>query len=178
MVVYTRRFNGFMWQYEGKSHRIKIERGDYMKFFVEIDAEKYQKWGEVAIISPPKELDELLAENFRTVPRGGFEIHRKEQLCRFVRVVGGQRGAVAEEILRKKDNRNCLLATNREISANTGVSLATVNNVLQDLRRENCIKSRTAALMLNPAVSRLGNRQREAYLLDLYNHFERKEKSV
>lgn len=114
--------------------------------------------------------EQAFNDNFE-IPKGSFSIHRPDWLCKFVGAVGGQRGKVAAFLIKEKDARNRVLATNRQISAQTGVALATVNSTLQKLRKAGCIKSRTAAIMLNPGISRWGNRQREAYLLKLYADF-------
>ena len=140
------------------------------RYFIEIDSKKYEEYGEIDIISPPMQ-GELLDAQFAQKVKGGFEIHRPEYLCRFIRTVGGQRGAVAEYLIRKKGSQNKVLATNRELAAQTGVSLATVNTLLQELDRVDCIKRRTGAVMVNPGVGHRGNRQREAYLMKLYGNF-------
>lgn len=142
------------------------------RYFAEIDAYKYEPFGEVDMVSPPAEWEELLSREFRKLSKGGFEIHRQEFFCTFVRVIGGQRGKVAEFLLRKKDSQGKMVATNKQIATETGASLGTVNALLQELDKADCIKRRTAALMLNPGVAHRGNRVREAYLLELYNNFE------
>jgi len=48
------------------------------RYFVEIDAEKYENYGEVYIIAPPIQWEALCEREFAKIPRGGFEIHSKE----------------------------------------------------------------------------------------------------
>lgn len=142
------------------------------RYFVEIDAEKYESDGEIYIIAPPFCWSALCERESSPLPKSGFEIHRKEYLCRFIRATGSQRGAVAEYLLRKKDGQGKVLATNRELAAATGVSLGTVSALLRDLRAAGCVKCRTGSVMLNPGVAHRGDRRREAVLLKLYETFE------
>ena len=132
------------------------------KYYVEIDSDKYEQTGEVKIINAPISWAELFDSTIGEGPKGNFGIYRKDWLCNFVNVVGGQRGKVGEFLIRKKDSQNKVLATNREIAAQTGIALATTNSLLQELKKAGCIKCRTAAIMLNPGVAHKGNREREA----------------
>lgn len=141
------------------------------RYYMEIDASKFEQTGAVEIVGVPVSWADLFNDTIGEVPKGNFGIYRTDWLCAFVNAVGGQRGKVAEFLLRKKDGQNKVLATNREIAAQTKVAPATVNATLQELRQAECIKSRTAAIMLNPGVARRGDKQREAYLLKLYENF-------
>ena len=144
------------------------------RYFVEIDTEKYENFGEVYITAPPIQWSILCEREFAKVPRGGFEIHRRESLCSFVKAIGGQRGVVGEFLIRRKDSQNKILATNREIAAITGISLGATNALLQQLRNSDCIRCRSGSLMVNPGVAHRGDRRREAFLLNLYENFENK----
>lgn len=141
------------------------------RYYVEIDSNKYEENGEIDIISAPQQW-EYPSDTPDTKKSGIFEIHRPKYLCKFIRTVGGQRGVVAEHLLKRKDGQNKILITNRELAATTGVSLATTNDLLRDLRNAGCIKCRTAAVMVNPGIAHKGNRQREAVLMKLYNSFD------
>jgi len=134
-----------------------------MAYFVQIDTQRYEQYGEVEIVSPPVNISE--------VPKGNFEICRKNWMGRFVKTIGGQRGVIGETLLRKRDGQNKVLLTNRELSKETGASLTTVNNCLQDLQKADCIRCRRGVLMVNPGICHVGNRQREAFLLEVYKHF-------
>lgn len=147
------------------------------RYYMEIDATKFERTGAVEIVGVPVSWADLFNDTIGEAPKGNFGIYRTDWLCAFVNAVGGQRGKVAEFLIRKKDSRNRVLATNREIASQTGVALATTNLTLQELRKADCIKSRTAAIMLNPGVARRGNRQREAFLLKLYENFENKSQA-
>jgi len=156
---------------------IPIEGGYINKYYVEIDAVKFEQAGEVALTSPPMPWQKIFDDNL-IVPKGNFGIHRLDWLCTFIESVGGQRGKVAVFLIRKKDGQNKVLASNREIAAQTGVALSTANSFLQDLRDTGCIKCRTAAVMLNPGVAHKGNREREAYLLKLYAAFGNQQSNI
>lgn len=140
-------------------------------YYMPIDTDTYLRTGAVEIAGSPVSWATLFDSTIGEAPKGNFGIYRTDWLCSFLKVVGGQRGKVAELLVRKKDGRNLALFTNREIASQTGVALATVNATLQELRKADCIKTRTAAIMLNPGISHRGNRQREAFLLELYKTF-------
>lgn len=141
------------------------------RYYLEIDSDKFEQTGEVEIVNGPVSWQQLFDDTIGKAPKGNFGIHRKDWLCNFVIVIGGQRGKIGEYLIRKKDGQNKVLATNREIAAQTGVALATTNSILQELRKADCIRCRTAAVMLNPGVAHVGDRIREAYLLKLYESF-------
>lgn len=147
------------------------------RFFVEIDATKFQRDGEVAIIDAPKSWELLFDSIIEKPPKGNFSISRQDQLADFVRVVGGAHGKLAEYLIRQKDGRNAIISTNRELASATGVSLAAANTLLQRLRAADCIRCRTGALMVNPGISHRGDRQREGFLMKLYQDFENKSKA-
>lgn len=142
------------------------------RYYLEIDSEKFEQSGEVEIVNGPVSWQQLFDDTIGEAPKGNFGIHRKDWLCNFINVIGGQRGKVGEYLIRKKDGQNKVLATNREIAAQTGVALATTNSILRELRKADCIRCRTAAVMLNPGVAHKGSREREAFLLKLYDNFE------
>lgn len=147
------------------------------RFFVEIDATKFERDGEVALIDTPKSWESLLDSLIEKPPKGNFSISRQDQLGTFIKVVGGAHGAVAKYIVQQKSGRNELIISNRELAAATGVSLASTNQLLQRLRAADCIRCRTGALMVNPGISHKGNRQRERFLMKLYQDFENKSKA-
>jgi len=89
-----------------------------------------------------------------------------------VKVIGGQRGAIADFLLRKKNSLGQLLTTSREIAAEAGTSIGTVSKTMQDLQAAGCVKCRTGGIMLNPGVAHQGDRRREAFLLRLFENFE------
>lgn len=142
------------------------------KYYTEIDADMFERYGEVEIVGAPVSWEELFDTTIGPPQKGNFYISRPDQLANFIRIVGGAHGPVAEYLVRRKDGRNCLIATNRELSAATGVSLGATNALLQRLRDADCIRCKTGALMVNPGVSHIGNRQRESFLLKLYEKFD------
>lgn len=141
------------------------------KYYIEIDAAKLEQTGEVEIIDGPVSWQELFDTTIDPPKKENFYISRPDQLANFIRIVGGAHGAVAEYLVRRKDGRNGLVITNRELAAATSTSLGATNMLLQRLRAADCIRCKTGALMVNPGVSHIGNRQREAYLLKLYESF-------
>ncbi len=146
--------------------------GDFVhKYYVEIDTTSFEQDGEIEIIDAPVSWQELFDTTIGPPKKEYFYISRPEQLANFIRVIGGPHGPVAEYLIRQKDGRNSLIVTNRELAAATGVSLATTNTLLQRLRAAGCIRCKTGALMVNPGVSHVGNRQREAFLWKLYEKF-------
>lgn len=148
------------------------------KYYIEIDAAKFEQTGEVEIIDGPVSWQELFDTTIDPPKKENFYISRPDQLADFIRIVGGPHGSVAEYLIRRKDGRNSLIVTNRELSAATGVALATTNTLLQRLRAADCIRCRVGSLMVNPGISHIGNRQREAFLLKLYNNFEYSAKTA
>lgn len=148
------------------------------KYYIEIDAAKFEQAGEVEIIDAPVSWQDLFDTTIGPPKKENFYISRPDQLSNFIRVIGGPHGPVAEYLVRRKDGRNRLVITNRELAAATGTSLGATNMLLQRLRAADCIRCKTGALMVNPGISHIGNRQREAFLLKLYKDFENSTKTA
>lgn len=152
---------------------IRVKEGDSVnKYYVEIDADKFEKTGAVEIIDAPVSWEKLVDTTVGPPQEERFCLSKPDQLGNFVRIVGGVHGPVAEYLIRRKDARNQIIITNRELASTTGVALSTANVLLQRLRDADCVRCRTGALMLNPGISRYGNKQRAAFLTKLYDNFE------
>lgn len=147
-----------------------------MDFYVKINEKNYFSNGEVVPVGSPKELTEIFADEFEKMPDKGFRIHRPDIFCKFIESVGGKRGKVASYILRNKDPRNILIARICDLAKNAGVSLQTANDTIRLLRESDSIKTIHGVLMVNPGVDHSGDRKREAYLMKVYQDFDRRKK--
>ncbi len=146
-----------------------------MDYYVKIDEKQYLSTGEVVVSGQPKSLVELFDDEFEKMPDKGFRIHRPDVFCRFIEAVGGKRGKVAAYILKNKSPRNALITRISDVAENTGVSMQTANDTFRLLRESNSIKTVIGALMVNPGVDHSGNREREAFLMKMYETFEYKK---
>lgn len=147
-----------------------------MEYYVRIDEKEFLSNGDICIVGKPKTLMELFGEEFEKMPNKGFRIHRPDVFYNFIEVIGGKRGKVASYILRNKDPRNILLRRVQDLAEDAGVSLQTANDTLRVLRESNSIKTITSAIMVNPGVDHSGDRQRESFLMRMYQEFERRKK--
>lgn len=148
-----------------------------MEYYVKIKEKPFLSTGEIVIDGEPKDLQEIFGDEFEKMPDKGFRIHRPEFFYNFIEAIGGKRGKVASYILKKKDPRNMLITRISDVAANTGVSLQTANDTFKLLRESNSIKTVNGALMVNPGVDHSGNRERESFLMKIYETFEYKNRS-
>ncbi len=76
-----------------------------------------------------------------------------KNLARMLDMIGDEKMKVVAYLLRKKDTMNLVSATMREISAGTGVSLKTVNKVMQTMQKNDFMhKVKAGKWRLSPRI--------------------------
>lgn len=150
-----------------------------MDYYVKIDEAAYLKNGEVKMIGSPKSWIEITSDAYNTRTKGAFHIHRGEALYSFIEAIAGKKGKVATYILRNKDPRNICMLRVEDVAKGAKVSLQTALDTLKALRASNSIKSISGSFMVNPGVDFVGDKQKERYLMKLYETFsERSRRTI
>lgn len=145
-----------------------------MDYYVKIDEDAYLRAGEVKMIGAPKSWVEITSNAYSLKAKGAFHIHRTDALYSFIESIAGKKGKVATYILRHKDPRNVCMLRVEDVAKGAEVSIQTANDTLKALRASDSIKSISGALMVNPGVDRIGDKQREGYLMKLYETFNQR----
>lgn len=111
---------------------------------------------------------------YRTQTQGNFVKAYIKGLVMMLDVVGGSKLKIVNyllENLRLSDNK--LIATQREIAKELGVSTKTVTETLRILSEGNIIKRRTGVIMLNPEILLRGDETKHRHLLIEFQQFDR-----
>lgn len=143
-----------------------------MDYYVKIDAEAYQRRGDVILTGEPVSWQQLFDDEFEKFPYTGFGIHRMDALCKFIEEIGGKKGKFCVFLLKNKDARNQISNMRVVDLANeAGVSVQTANDTLKALRKIGAIKTAVNMLMVNPGIDHKGDRKRESFLTKVYENF-------
>lgn len=143
-----------------------------MDYYVKIDGELYLDTGEIRLEGTPQSWVEVTSNAYNIQPKGAFHIHRSDALYSFIEAMAGKRGKVATFLLKTKDPRNICITRVEDIARGSGVAIQTANEALKLMRGANSIKTITGAVMVNPRLDRIGDKQREGYLMKLYETFD------
>lgn len=145
--------------------------GDWKKktkdLYVKIDAKKYEKTGQIEVISGPMEKYEIF-EFTGKAPKGSFEICYPETLMKFITCITKKKSAVLNYLIENKDEENKLLANAAFLSKKTGCCHKTCYNTLVDLEEYGLIVRSGNTIMLNPYLMHRGSTFRSRVLFQKY----------
>jgi hypothetical protein len=91
-------------------------------------------------------------------------------------IIGNKKIKVMNWLLKNRDSENKIIATQRRIAQETGVSLPTVNQTIDSMVQAHAIKQiQRGVLMLNPALIFKGSHSKRMNVLLRYNQVEELE---
>lgn len=126
---------------------------------------KINKWEQKEYID--KETGEVkeVVEITKEVERNGFMITYILTLAEALDLVGNKKIKVLSYILENMDSNNLLVASNRKLAKECGVSASTVCETLKILRDADIITTQTNVIMLNPKLANKVSKNKEQALM-------------
>lgn len=137
--------------------REKVEN----KYYIEIDKEAYESFGEIKTIGTPINV----AEQIQKVPRGNFEIAYMTALFDIFDKLGNQKMQVLKYLLKHKDGMNTINISQRELAKKAGCSLPTVNATIKLLKEAGLLVQKGSVIRVSARVTVKGSIQKEAYIM-------------
>lgn len=113
------------------------------------------------------------AKVLKRIARDDFEITYIAYLMDIFDKLGGKKYAILKYIIRNKTLDNTLIITNRELAKAVGVSTYTVVETLRMLKDAGLINTRTGAIILNPKIVMKGSKEKELYLIQKFESFDK-----
>ena len=113
------------------------------------------------------------AKVLKRIARDDFEITYIAYLMDIFDKSGGKKYAILKYIIRNKTLDNTLIITNRELAKAVGVSTYTVVETLRMLKDAGLINTRTGAIILNPKIVMKGSKEKELYLIQKFESFDK-----
>lgn len=99
-----------------------------------------------------------------------------KQLARMLDMMGDERIKVISFLIRRKDHLNTIVATMREISDKTGVSLKTVSRVMKKMQEEDYIhKVRNGKWRFSPRIICNGDHRLAMATINYYDELDGKQ---
>ena len=118
----------------------------------------------------------------KEVPRSGFAITYLATIVQLIDNIGNKKMQVVKYVLQKMDSNNVLIETIREIAKNSGTSLQTVNETVNETLRilegAGIIARKSGAVMLSPKLIHKGNAKKERYLMTKFFEIKNSEDST
>lgn len=112
----------------------------------------------------------------RVIKRNGFMITYLDNLLKILDATGSKKAIVIKFILKRMSkSENILIITEDELAKKTKVSKFTVCETLKTLEKNNIIKRRKGALMVNPLVLHRGNEGKQKELHRKYLEFNKEK---
>lgn len=149
-----------------------------MAYYIAVDWDAYLKNGEIVLESQPMsfwEIFEIEERDGEREPYTHFGVHGVSELCDLINELGGKRGEFISYLITQKNNDNQINnKRTSDLAQELGVSMQTANDALKILRKTGLIKTSPRNLMISPRLDRRGNKRRSAFLMNLYNEFNKK----
>lgn len=138
--------------------------------YVRIDAQTYYRTGEVEITSSAQSLDEIL-KRLGSVQKGAFSITRDKELSRSFRKIHGKAGLVMAYLIDERDFKNQVMYRPKKMARAIGLSQRVLIETIKFFIEEGLLardKDDEDVLMLHPLIVHRGTREREAYLMKMF----------